>query len=99
MPGYGIEDSPDGLLTWDEALRRLVVTRNFWLATVRPDGRPHLMPVWAVWLNEALWFSCSNGSRVAKQAMSTTAFAARSSLRGQTTYGLCLPTGVRPARP
>jgi PPOX class probable F420-dependent enzyme len=63
MPGYGIDDDADGLLTWVEALRRLTAARNFWLATVRPDGRPHLMPVWAVWHEDALWFSSSLGSR------------------------------------
>jgi PPOX class probable F420-dependent enzyme len=63
MPGYGIDDSADGLLTWEEALHRLTDTRTFFLATVRPDGRPHLMPVWALWHEDALWFSSSLGSR------------------------------------
>jgi PPOX class probable F420-dependent enzyme len=63
MPGYGLRETADGLLTWEEARRRLTTARNFWLATVRPDGRPHLMPVWAVWHEDALWFSSSLGSR------------------------------------
>jgi hypothetical protein len=33
------------------------------VATVRPDGRPHVMPVWAVWDQGLLWFSSSLGSR------------------------------------
>jgi hypothetical protein len=28
--------------------------RTYWLATVRPDGRPHLMPVIAFWFDDAL---------------------------------------------
>jgi PPOX class probable F420-dependent enzyme len=63
MPGYGIDTTTAGLITWDEAVRRLNSTRNFWLATVRPDGRPHVMAVWAVWLDDALWFSSSLRSR------------------------------------
>jgi PPOX class probable F420-dependent enzyme len=63
MPGYGIDTGTDGLISWDEAVRRLNSTRNFWLATVRPDGRPHVMAVWGVWLDDALWFSSSLGSR------------------------------------
>jgi PPOX class probable F420-dependent enzyme len=63
MPGYGIDTTTAGLITWDEAARRLNSTRNFWLATVRPDGRPHVMAVWAVWLDDALWFSSSLRSR------------------------------------
>jgi PPOX class probable F420-dependent enzyme len=63
MPGYGTERSSQGLITWDQALGRLNATRTFWLATVRPDGRPHVMPVWAVFLDAALWFSSSLASR------------------------------------
>ena len=29
----------------------------FWLSTVRPDGRPHVTPVVAAWVEGAVWFS------------------------------------------
>lgn len=32
-----------------DARRRLETERNIWLASVRPDGRPHLAPVWFAW--------------------------------------------------
>jgi PPOX class probable F420-dependent enzyme len=65
MPGYGIRPASEGtgLLPWAWAVERLFASHDYWLATRRPDGHPHLMPVWAVWLDEALWFSCSNSSR------------------------------------
>jgi PPOX class probable F420-dependent enzyme len=65
MPGYGIRaaDEGTGLLPWTWALGRLADSHDYWLATARPDGEPHLMPVWAVWMADALWFSCSNDSR------------------------------------
>lgn len=65
MPGYGILPASEGtgLLPWSWATERLVASHDYWLATVRADGRPHVMPVWGVWLDSALWFSCSNGSR------------------------------------
>ena len=50
------------LLTWPVALDRLENARTYWLTTVRPDGRPHVMPVWAVWLEGAIWFSTSEDS-------------------------------------
>ena len=31
---------------------RLFTERNLWLATVRPNGKPHLIPIWFVWFNE-----------------------------------------------
>ncbi|MPZ84460.1 MAG: pyridoxamine 5'-phosphate oxidase [Actinophytocola sp.] len=65
MPGYGTlpADRGTGLLPWTWALARLRESHDFWLATVWPDGRPHLTPVWAVWDDGALWFSSSPRSR------------------------------------
>ena len=38
------------------ALARLRAAMSYWIATTRPDGRPHAAPVWGVWLDDALWF-------------------------------------------
>lgn len=32
-----------------EAQEKLISARNVWFGSVRPDGRPHLAPVWFVW--------------------------------------------------
>src|SRR5215218_1904364 len=68
MPGYGVlpETEGSGLITWAEAERRLTVSHDYWCATVRPDGRPHVMPVWGVWLDGRLWFSSGLQSRKAR---------------------------------
>ena len=66
MPGYGISESAQGLLPWSWAEERLRDSRNYWVATVRPDGRPHLMPVWAVWVSDALYFSTARTSTKAR---------------------------------
>src|SRR5437870_13479915 len=68
MPGYGIvgPDEGTGLLPWSWAEEQLSTSRNFWLATRWPDGRPHVMPVWAIWHGGALWFSSSKQSRKAR---------------------------------
>jgi PPOX class probable F420-dependent enzyme len=65
MPGYGTLDANQGtgLLPWSWARERLERSHDYWVATVRPDGRPHVMPVWGVWIDDALWFSSSRGSR------------------------------------
>jgi PPOX class probable F420-dependent enzyme len=36
--------------------------RNVWLATVRPDGRPHLAPVWFVHVDGRLWIGTGRSS-------------------------------------
>ena len=69
MPGYGIvgADEGAGLLPWSWAEQRLAASHEYWLATVRPsDGRPHLVPVWAIWDGDALWFSSGLRSRKAR---------------------------------
>jgi hypothetical protein len=65
MPGYGIvgPDEGTGLLPWSWANERLTASHDYWLATVRPDGRPHVMPVWGVWQDGHIWFSSSGASR------------------------------------
>lgn len=66
MPGYGISDDDATLRRWSWAERILRTGHNYWLATTRPDGRPHAMPVWAVWHAGALWFSAGAKSRKAR---------------------------------
>jgi hypothetical protein len=68
MPGYGMLSAQHGrgLLAWSWAQERLVRSHDYWLATVTPTEAPHLMPVWAVWHEDRLWFSSANGSRKAR---------------------------------
>src|SRR6266571_26739 len=65
MPGYGILDanSGKGLFPWSWATERLTNAGTYWIATVRPDGRPHVMSVWGVWLDDAFYFSSGMQSR------------------------------------
>jgi uncharacterized pyridoxamine 5'-phosphate oxidase family protein len=59
--------SPDATPTaWAEARKRLEGAKIYWLATVRPDGRPHVTPLFAVWLEGALYFCTGESERKAK---------------------------------
>jgi nitroimidazol reductase NimA-like FMN-containing flavoprotein (pyridoxamine 5'-phosphate oxidase superfamily) len=42
---------------WDETVRVLETAELFWICTVRADGRPHVTPLVAVWLDGAIHFS------------------------------------------
>jgi general stress protein 26 len=42
---------------WDKTLRALETAELFWITTVRADGRPHVTPLVAVWLDGALHFT------------------------------------------
>jgi len=68
MPGYGIVGPSEGtgLLPWQWGTERLTRSHDYWLATVWPEGRPHVTPVWGVWRDDALSFSCAARSRKAR---------------------------------
>lgn len=66
IPGYGLPRTNKGLLPWSWAETRLKRSRQYWIATTRPDGRPHLMVVWALWQDGRLYFSTGKTSRKAQ---------------------------------
>jgi hypothetical protein len=57
---YGNEPIP-----WTRAVEQLEADseKSFWLATVRPDGRPHVAGVGALWVNGTLYFTSGPGTR------------------------------------
>ena len=59
---YGIATTPDGQLPWSWVIERLTSSRNYWICTTRADGRPHAMPVWGLWLTDAIVFSTDPAS-------------------------------------
>jgi nitroimidazol reductase NimA-like FMN-containing flavoprotein (pyridoxamine 5'-phosphate oxidase superfamily) len=50
---------------WDETRRILESAELFWICTVRADGRPHITPLVAVWLDGALYFCTGPGEQKA----------------------------------
>jgi hypothetical protein len=63
---YGISSEAAGLLPWDYVVERMEGSRNYWICTVRPDGRPHAAPVWGVWFEDAFYFGTDRRSRKAR---------------------------------
>ncbi|MDH3293228.1 MAG: pyridoxamine 5'-phosphate oxidase family protein [Acidimicrobiia bacterium] len=60
MPdGYGVPVSADGLRSWSGVEQQLIEAMHVWLATTRPDGRPHVVPRWGVWLDRRFWYDGS----------------------------------------
>ena len=63
---YRIPKNMTGSLAWDWARERLEKSHNYVITTVRPDGRPHNMVVWGIWLENAYYFSTGATTRKAK---------------------------------
>jgi hypothetical protein len=76
LAGYGLAP-----LAWDRALERLQEEwklqpppefggvpepHTHWLATTGPDGRPHVVPVGAVWQEGVFYFTSGDGTQKSK---------------------------------
>jgi pyridoxine/pyridoxamine 5'-phosphate oxidase len=65
-PGYGIRTDAKGLLPWSFVEERMAAAREYWVATVDPDGRPHLTPVWGLWVDGVFYFGSGPRTRKAR---------------------------------
>jgi len=50
---------------WSDTRRALESAQLFWITTVRADGRPHVTPLVAVWLEDAIHFATGAGEQKA----------------------------------
>lgn len=50
-----------GVIPWKEVDHKLLAARNYWVASLRPDGLPHTRPVWGVWFDHRLLLSAGGG--------------------------------------
>ena len=66
IPDYGISKSKTGLLPWKWAEKILTDSREYWMVTVRPDGRPHAMIIWGLWFEGAFWFGTGGKTQKAR---------------------------------
>lgn len=55
-----------GRSAWSRVTDMLARARNYWVCTASPDGRPHAMPVWGLWLGEVFYFATDRESRKAR---------------------------------
>jgi nitroimidazol reductase NimA-like FMN-containing flavoprotein (pyridoxamine 5'-phosphate oxidase superfamily) len=62
-PRYSV---PDPVATdWETTRQALETAQVFWLSTMRPDGRLHVTPIVAVWLDGAMHFCTGEGRQKA----------------------------------
>jgi hypothetical protein len=46
-------------LAWPTVRERLEQALHYWVATTRIDGRPHVVPRWGVWVDDAWYYDGS----------------------------------------
>jgi hypothetical protein len=65
-PDYGIPETLEGTLPWSWAVERLDAALQYWMGTTRPDGSPHVRPIWGAWAAGAVWFEGGPRTRWAR---------------------------------
>jgi hypothetical protein len=64
MPdGYGVPDDMKDALSYDHVRERMAAARNYWVASVNPNGRPHARPIWGGWIDDLLYLEGSPETR------------------------------------
>ena len=62
----GYLENPKSFLPWSHVEKRLAEAKHYWLCSVRPNGRPHAVPKWAVYLQGKIYFDGSPETRHAR---------------------------------
>ncbi len=52
---YGVPTDGGSMIDWAHTVGRLRDAEAYWLATTRPDGSPHVVPVWGVIVDDDLY--------------------------------------------
>lgn len=66
-PGYA--DNPTSFLTWEDVLSRLTTSKTYWLNSVSPDGYPHSVPRWGVFLDCQFYYDGSPETKHARNIL------------------------------
>lgn len=62
----GYVDHPISEVAWEHVEERLTRSVNYWLCSVRPNGHPHVIPRWGVFLDGKFYYDGSPETRHAK---------------------------------
>ncbi len=71
MPeGYGLAAAESfEPITWEWVTGQLEGSRNYWIATTRKSGTPHVSPVWGLWLDGRVMFATDAKSAKGRNAL------------------------------
>ena len=58
--------SAESAMSWGDAVTLLDAAEVFWIITSRRDGRPHVTPLIAVWMNDAAYFCTGHDEQKAR---------------------------------
>ena len=59
IKGYKMPETKENLVSWDFVSEQMAQSRHYWISTVFPNNRPHVVPVWGIWLENRFHFEGS----------------------------------------
>ena len=62
----GYVDNLVSYVDWDWVAAQLTESRHYWLSSVRPNGKPHIVPRWAVYVDGKIYYDGSPETRHAR---------------------------------
>ena len=62
----GYADNPVSYVDWEWVAAQMTESENYWLSSVRPDGRPHVVPRWGAFIDNKLFYDGSPETRHAR---------------------------------
>lgn len=62
----GYADNPISYVEWEWVTTQMTKAKNYWLCSVRPDGRPHVVPRWGAFIDNKLYYDGSPETRHAQ---------------------------------
>jgi hypothetical protein len=62
----GYVDHPIATVEWETVAQRLADAKNYWLCSVRPNGHPHVVPRWGVFVEGVVYYDGSPETRHAR---------------------------------
>ena len=65
----GYADNPVSYVDWEWVAAQMNDAKHYWLCSVRPDGRPHVVPRWGVFIDNKFYYDGSPETRHAQNIM------------------------------
>jgi hypothetical protein len=59
----GYADNPVSYVDWNWVAAQLTESKHYWLSSVRPNGTPHIVPRWAVYMDGKIYYDGSPETR------------------------------------
>lgn len=63
---YGYSTEPEGMLAWERVSDALGAASVYWIATIRPDGSPHMHSIWGGFVGNHLYIEGGDTTRWAR---------------------------------